>query len=66
MEEYTSALTSQEFRDKMSRFLDSDSEYVDALEAKFYYGGGSARYMFDMTTKDVITSVDLAVKKQRH
>lgn len=52
------------FRDSVRQFLDTDSKSVEALEAKFYYAGGSARYMFDMPTKDVITLIDLAVEKQ--
>ena len=66
-EEYEAAMRDADFAESVKDFMDAPPEY--ALEtdppwkAKHYFAGGSARFMFSMTTEEVIEAIEDAVEE---
>ena len=58
-EEYVSAVTHPAFVSNVWPCLDSSdsSDAIDRLQAKYYYAGGCARFMFQWTTQAVISEI---------
>ena len=65
IEEYLNALKDPGFRGSIApRLGDIHATPERNLEAKFYYAGGCARYMFQLSTAEVKDELDLALQKQ--
>ena len=72
--EYKSAIKDKIFFDSVKKFLDSSLpvNYVededepnteDLINSKYYFAGGSSRYMFVLYTEEVIMSLESALKE---
>jgi hypothetical protein len=62
--EYVEALSIPVFRESVLSALDAapETQLLDMIEQKFYYAGGSARYMFQFRTEDVIRKLRAAIR----
>jgi len=62
LDEYLAATKNSEFLALISPYLDAPSEKSgctsDKIQAKYYYAGGCARYMFRRTTESVKERID--------
>lgn len=45
--EYRDAITSPIFRENIAQYLDAEATHSDPLQAKYFYAGSCARYMFE-------------------
>jgi hypothetical protein len=62
--EYQTAMKNENFRSSVTAYMDAPMDGFDGeIEAKFFYAGGSARYMFEFRTKEVQTQILNEVKK---
>ncbi len=65
-QDYEMAVAYHEFEESVGAFMDAERLPPDGLmwRAKYYYAGGSARFMFTMTTAQVIDELKDAVEEQ--
>ena len=70
LEEAKLAMKNSGFAKNVSKFLDADPEpgqtSLEKLESKFFYAGGSARYLFQMTTAEVKREIDSSLESVAH
>ncbi len=61
-EEYIEALSNSDFRASVSPTLDTvednEAEAIEKVRKKVYYAGGSARFMFQYTTEELVEFID--------
>jgi hypothetical protein len=67
LDEYKSAIKNDDFFDSIKDYLDANintkekPSNEDLIESKFYYAGGSSRYMFTFSTSVVIDRLKSAI-----
>jgi hypothetical protein len=61
-EEYIEALANADFRaslaGKLNTVENTETEAIEKVRKKFYYAGGSARFMFQYTTEELVEFID--------
>jgi hypothetical protein len=65
LEEYRIAMSDSRFHASVEQFMDAPrNDIKDPADAKFYYAGGCARYMFHFPTRTVIRRIDSGLEDQ--